>query len=56
MKDEDKVKIEKVRENGVILYDVYSILNSAPAKRHLQFLRNQQNKRKKQFKKPKKSK
>ena len=46
MKDEDEVKIDRVRENGVIVYNVDSILNSAPAKRHLKFLRNLQNKKK----------
>lgn len=47
MKDEDEIKIDKVRENGVIVYNVDSILNSAPAKRHLKFLRKLHNKRKK---------
>ena len=38
-KDTDKsVKIQKVRENGVILYDVASILSTPAAKRHLQIL------------------
>ncbi len=50
MKDEDEVKIDGVRENGVIIYNVDSILNSAPAKRHLKFLRNSQKKKLKKSK------
>lgn len=39
MSDEYKVKIDEVRENGVIVYNIDSILESPHAKRHLQFLR-----------------
>ena len=39
MKKRDDVRIKEVRENGVIIYDVDSILKSAPAKRHFKFLR-----------------
>jgi|GEM_PF-2542183 len=53
MCEEDEVKIDRVRENGVIVYNVDSILNSVPAKRHLKFLRKSQNKKKKQFRKNK---
>ena len=39
MKERDGVEIKEVRENGIIAYDVNSILKSAPAKRHFKFLR-----------------
>ena len=39
MEDEDRVKVEKVRYNGVIIYDVFSILESSAAKKHLKFIR-----------------
>ena len=35
----DEVKVEKVRPNGVIIYDMFSILESAPAKKHLKHIR-----------------
>jgi len=34
----ETIKIQEVRENGVILYDVASILASEPARRHLNSL------------------
>ncbi len=39
MEDGDGVKIEKVRYNGVIIYDISSILQSSAAKKHLKFIR-----------------
>ena len=44
MDDEDEIKIEKVLDNGVINYDVHSILNSKNAKRHLRAVRKFQKK------------
>lgn len=54
MSDEKEVRIEKVRENGVIVYAIDSILESAPAKRHLKFLREEWLKWQVRFKKSKK--
>lgn len=41
----DSVKVQKVRDNGVIVYDVDSILESEPAKRHLEALHKRAEKR-----------
>ena len=50
MNYEDEVEIEKVRKNGIIIYDIWSILNSTPAKRHLKLLHNLYNKKQGYFK------
>ena len=54
--DEYRVKIDEVRENGAIVYNIDSILESPPAKRHLQFLRKEWIKRQTQLKKQKEEK
>jgi len=56
MSDEYKVKIDEVRENGAIVYNIDSILESPPAKRHLQSLRKEWIKQQARLKKQKKEK